>query len=208
MQTSPLIGNFSYTNPFLKHVFYISNELIIMKNWQAIALCFSIIISVAASAFYLKYEPQTIIKSDSGIVDLGKVFAENVMIDIVWLDYAGNEKKFVEGVNFYDSTQPIAKALVDLNNERNKTVSEKKKTTYNKIDDFDVGVDRVIIRTYITYFSSNFQSTPYTLVVGEEKHTLQNYKPLLDGVYSIVNRSFKAHEEEIENNLFMTNKDV
>lgn len=179
-----------------------------MKTWQVLALCFSIIISVVASAFYLKYEPKTLIKSDSGVVDLGKVFAENVMIDIAWVDYAGNETKFVKGVSFYNSAQPIAKALVDLNNERNETVSEDKKTTYNKIDNYDAGKDRVIIRTYITYFSSNFNSTPYILVIGEETHTLQSYVPLLDSIYSIVDRSFKNKENKIASNLFMTNEKV
>lgn len=177
-----------------------------MKSWQVLALCFSIIISVAASAFYLKYEPKTLIKSDTGVVDLGKVFAESVTIDIMWIDYAGNKTKFVEGVSFYDSAQPIAKALVDLNNERNKTVSEEKQTTYNKIDNYEAGKDRVMIRTYITYFSSNFNSTPYILVIGEETHTLQGYVPLLDSIYSIVDRSFKNKENKIASNLFMTNQ--
>lgn len=180
------------------------HRLLIMKNWQIIALCFSIITSVAAATFYLKYEPQTIVKSDTGVVDLGKVFAENVMIDIVWLDYAGNEDKFVEGVSFYESSQPIAKALVDLNNQRNKGVSEENKTTYDKIDNYQAGKDRFIIRTYITYLSSNFKTTPYTLVIGEEIQTLQGYRPLKDSIYSVVDRSFKAKKEEIASNLFMT----
>src|SRR5699024_12170135 len=102
-----------------------------MKTWQVLALCFSIIISVAASAFYLKYEPKTIIKTDTETFDLGKVFAEMVSIDIVWVDLSGNEQPFVSEANFYNSSQSIARALVDLNNERNATVAEHKKTTYD-----------------------------------------------------------------------------
>jgi len=179
-----------------------------MKTWQVLALCFSIIISVVASAFYLKYEPKTLIKSDSGVVDLGKVFAEKVMIDIVWVDYAGNETQFVNGASFYNSAQPIAKALVDLNNERNKTVSENKKTTYNKIDSYQSGKDRFKIRTYITYFSSNFKDTPYTLVIGDQMYSLQGYTPLKDTIYSTVDRNFKTKKDAIESNLFMTNGKV
>lgn len=177
-----------------------------MKTWQVLVLCFSIIISVVASAFYLKYEPRTIVTSDSGIVDLGKVFAESVMIDIVWLDYAGNQENFIKGVSFYNSAQPIAIALVDLNNRRNNTVLEKEKTTYDKIDSSQAHKDRLKIRTYITYSSSNFKDVPYTLVIGEETHNLQNYIPLKDSIYSIVDRSFNTKKEEIASNMFMTNK--
>lgn len=177
-----------------------------MKNWQVLALCFSIIISVAASAFYLKYEPKTIIESDSGIVDLGKVFAEKVMIDIVLLDYGDNEEKFVEGASFYDSAQPIAKALINLNNERNNTVSENKKTTYDKIDNYQALKKKFKIRTYITYFSSNFENTPYTLVIGEETHFLKDYMPLKDSIYPIVDKNSKTKKEEIADNLFMNKK--
>ncbi|WP_426138809.1 hypothetical protein [Psychrobacter sp. TWR1-1-1] len=102
-----------------------------MKNWQAIALCLSIIVSVAASAFYLKYEPKTLVATNFGTVDLGKVFAEKVMIDIVLIDHSGNEESFVDGINFYNSSRPIVNALVELNNRRNSSgVESKYQTSY------------------------------------------------------------------------------
>jgi len=178
-----------------------------MKTWQVLALCFSIIISVAASAFYLKYEPKTIIKTDTGTFDLGKVFAEMVSIDIVWVDLSGNEQPFVSEANFYNSSQSIARALVDLNNERNATVAEHKKTTYDKINGFDAGKVKLKIRTYITYYSSNYTNTPYYGLIGEETHNIQGYTPLKESVYSITDKSFKANREKVEKNLFLIDKD-
>lgn len=175
-----------------------------MKTWQVLALCFSIIISIASSAFYLKYEPKTIVKSDSGTFDLGKVFAEIVTIDIAWVDISGNEEPFVSGASFYESSQPIAKALIDLNNNRNDSVAEHKKTTYDKIDNYQAGKDKIKIRTYITYFSSNYNDKPYTLVIGEQTHSLQGYAPLKDSIYSLVDKNFKAKKDEVASNLFMT----
>lgn len=126
------------------------------------------------------------------------------MIDIILLDYEGNEEKFVEGASFYESSQPIAKALINLNNERNKSVFENDKITYDKIDNYQAGKNRFIIRTYVTYLSSNFKTTPYNLFIGEETHNLQSYMPLRDGIYSAVDRSSKAKKEEIASNLLMS----
>ncbi|MGP9597940.1 hypothetical protein [Psychrobacter sp. AOP29-E1-4] len=176
-----------------------------MKNWQAIALCLSIIVSVAASAFYLKYEPKTLVATNFGTVDLGKVFAEKVMIDIVLIDHSGNEESFVDGINFYNSSRPIVNALVELNNRRNSSgVESKYQTSYSKLNASRANKEKLKIRTYITYHSSNFKNIPYTLLLGEETHSLKSYAPLRDSIYEIVDSSFETKKEQIASNLFMT----
>tara|TARA_R110002051_G_scaffold303631_1_gene372624 strand:- start:7125 stop:7664 length:540 start_codon:yes stop_codon:yes gene_type:complete len=179
-----------------------------MKNWQVLALCFSIIVSVAASAFYLKYEPRTIIESDSGTVDLGKVFSEQVTIDVILIHGSDDEQVLANNVNFYDSSKPVVEGIIKLNNRRyhDKNVEDEYKLKYNELNGIRINAEDVKIRTYITYFSSNFSNKPYVFLVGEKTYGFKGYLPLADSIPEIVNKDFEANKDDVANKLFMSDK--
>lgn len=178
-----------------------------MKNWQIAVLCFSIIISVAASTFYLKYEPKTLLSSNYGPVNLGKVFSEKVMIDVTLIGNMGNDdKELITAYSFYDKTEPVDKALVNIAESYNRGKDEKNKLKYDEISPVSNDAFELKIRTYITYLSSNFTNAPYTFTVSEETYRLPMAKTLKESIGEMVETNFKNNKERISNALFITDK--
>lgn len=166
-----------------------------MKSWQVIALCFSIIASVAAATFYLKYEPKTIIESNNGAVDLGKVLAEKVMVDIALVDYYERTQSSIEGMNFYERTSKV-----------NESMTNRRKLNYNKTSPDNGDRYALLVRTYILYSSSNFINTPYSYTVAENKYLLPKDVSFKKSVKNIVDKNFEETKGKIADNLFITDK--
>lgn len=180
-----------------------------MKTWQVLVLCFSIIISVAASAFYLKYEPKMLLASNYGPVDLGKVFSEKAMIDVTIIDRTGNaggDKELITGASFYDKTKPVDKGLMKVADLYNIDKEEKDKLTYNKLRPIDSDTFKIEIRTYIDYSSSNFANMPYRLNISEETYRLSGAATLKESIDRYIESNFKDKKENVSNNLFITDK--
>ncbi|WP_245105712.1 hypothetical protein [Acinetobacter nosocomialis] len=88
-----------------------------MKTWQTLALCFSILTAVLGSAFYIKYEPKTLISSNYGPVDLGRIFSEKAMIDVSIIGISGSGddiKNVVHGASYYEKSQPVESGFLEL----------------------------------------------------------------------------------------------
>lgn len=166
-----------------------------MKNWQVIALCFSIIASVAAATFYLKYEPKTIIESNDGAVDLGKVLAERVMVDVTLIDYYEKTQSSVDSMNFYDRTLKI-----------DESTTNRKKLNYNKMSPDEGDRYVLLVRTYILYSSSNFMNAPYSYTVAEKRYSLPKDVAFKKSVKNIINKNFDETKSKVANSLFITDK--
>lgn len=180
-----------------------------MKNWQVLLLCFSIIISVVASAFYIKYEPRTILTTNYGTVYLGQVFSEKVMVDVTIIDKdgkSGGDNKLIVGDSFYDKTEPVDKALVKLSDLYNINVEEKNKLKYYEMSPKSDDGFELDIRTYIIYSSSNFANTPYTLEVSEQTYRLPASRTLKETIDGAIETNFKNQKEKVANHLFITDK--
>lgn len=179
-----------------------------MKNWQIAVLCFSIILSVAASTFYLKYEPKTLVTSNYGPVHLGRVFSEKVMIDVTLIDNMDddNDKELVTAYSFYDKTDPVDKALVNLADNYNRGKEEKNKLKYDELSPVSNDAFKLKIRTYINYSSSNFANIPYTLTISEQEYRLPATETLKKTIDSAIETNFKNQKEVVANHLFITDK--
>jgi hypothetical protein len=178
-----------------------------MKNWQIAVLCFSIIISVAASTFYIKYEPKTLLTTNYGPVNLGKVFSEKVMVDVTLIDNMGDDdEELITAYSFYDKTEPVDKVLVNLADKYNIGKEEKNKLKYDELSPVNNDAFKLKIRTYINYLSSNFANTPYTLTVSEQEYRLPATETLKKTIDSAIETNFKTQKEEVVNHLFITDK--
>ena len=176
-----------------------------MKNWQIAVLCFSIIISVAASTFYIKYEPKTLLTTNYGPVNLGKVFSEKVMVDVTLIDNMGDDdEELITAYSFYDKTEPVDKVLVNLADKYNIGKEEKNKLKYDELSPVNNDAFKLKIRTYINYLSSNFANTPYTLTVSEQEYRLPATETLKKTIDSAIETNFKTQKEEVVNHLFIT----
>lgn len=188
---------------------FIFNRLLIMKNWQVLVLCFSIIISVIAATFYLKYESKTLLTTNYGTVHLGQVFSEKVMVDVTLIDKDGDfggDDKLIVGGSFYDKTEPVNKALIKLSNLHNINVEEKDKLEYYELSPKNDDAFKLKIRTYITYSSSNFAQTPYILTVSEQAYRLPASKTLKETIDAAIETNFENQKEEVGSHLFITDK--
>lgn len=180
-----------------------------MKNWQIIALCLSIIASVAAATFYVKYEQKTLVLSNYGPVDLGKVFSEKVMVDVTVIDNmgdAGGDTELFTESSFYDKTEPVDKALMKMADSYNRNKEEKSRIKYNEISPISDDTFKLYIRTYITYSSSNFMNIPYTFLISEDTHRLLEDVTLKESIDKIIEVNFRNKKEEVSNHLFITDK--
>ena len=178
-----------------------------MKNWQIAVLCFSIIISVAASTFYIKYEPKTLLTTNYGPVNLGKVFSEKVMVDVTLIDNMGDDdEELITAYSFYDKTEPVDKVLVNLADKYNIGKEEKNKLKYDELSPVNNDAFKLKIRTYINYLSSNFANTPYTLTDSEQEYRLPATETLKKTIDSAIETNFKTQKEEVVNHLFITDK--
>ena len=180
-----------------------------MKNWQIAVLCLSIIISAIAAALYIKYEPKNLLTTNYGTVYLGQVFSEKVMVDVTIIDKdsdSGGDKKLIVGGSFYDKTEPVDKALIELADLYNINVEEKDKLKYYEMSPTNDDALKLEIRTYIAYSSSNFANTPYTLVLSEQAYRLPAAKTLKETIDSAIETNFKKRKEEVANHLFITDK--
>lgn len=180
-----------------------------MKNWQIAVLCLSIIISAIAAALYIKHEPKNLLTTNYGTVYLGQVFSEKVMVDVTIIDKdsdSGGDKKLIVGGSFYDKTEPVDKALIELADLYNINVEEKDKLKYYEMSPTNDDALKLEIRTYIAYSSSNFANTPYTLVLSEQAYRLPAAKTLKETIDSAIETNFKKQKEEVANHLFITDK--
>ena len=178
-----------------------------MKTWQTIALCFSILISVLGASFYLKHEPKTLLESNYGPVDLGKVFSEKVMVDVTLLGLDGSGtgyEKVVDSASFYEKSKPVNLALIDIVDKWNIT-EDGKKLTYEKVAPIDDNI-KLRIKTYITYSSSNFMNMPYIFTIKEETYPLSKDSLLKTSIEKVMNQNFEDTKTEIASSLFITNK--
>ncbi len=178
-----------------------------MKTWQILALCFSIMLSIAAAAFYLKYEPETLLTTNYGTTYLGQVFSERVMVDLTIVDKSGdisNDEKLITGGSFYDKTEPVNEALVKISNVYNMNTEEKDRLEYDEIAPKSDDAYKLNIRTYIIYSSSNFSDNPYTLTVSEQAYRLPANQTLKETIDSAIETNFNNQKEAVANHLFIT----
>lgn len=180
-----------------------------MKNWQIAVLCLSIIISAIVAALYIKYEPKNLLTTNYGTVYLGQVFSEKVMVDVTIIDKdsdSGGDKKLIVGGSFYDKTEPVDKALIELADLYNINVEEKDKLKYYEMSPTNDDALKLEIRTYINYSSSNFANIPYTLTISEQVYRLPATETLKKTIDSAIETNFKNQKEEVANHLFITDK--
>lgn len=164
---------------------------------------------MAASAFYLKYEPKTLLESNYGPVELGKVFSEKPMIDVTIIDKTGDtggDKEFITGASFYDKTKPVDKELMKMAELYNINKEEKDKIKYNELSPIDSDTFELEIHTYINYSSSNFANMPYRLNISEETYKLSDTVSLKDSIDRYIKANFKDKKENVSNHLFITDK--
>ena len=181
-----------------------------MKNWQITVLCFSIIISAIGAAFYIKYEPKTLLTTNYGPVDLGQVFSEKVMIDVDWVDVSSDsrlgDEVFLSAASYYDKSQPVDNALMELVDKWGRTGANNEDVKYNEIVLIEDDLVDVKIRTYIAYSSSNFMNTPYTLTIEENRYSIPKDKLLKNTIEEFVDKNFKSTKDSVSNSLFITDK--
>jgi len=181
-----------------------------MKNWQIVVLCLSIVISALAGAFYIKYEPKTLLTTNYGPVDLGQVFSEKVMIDIDWVDVSSDtivgNAVFLSGASYYDKSKPVDNALMELVDSWNKTGASDGEVKYNEMVLIEDDLVDIKIRTYIAYSSSNFVNTPYILTIEENRYSIPKDKLLKNAIEGFVDKNFKSTKDSVSESLFMTDK--
>lgn len=161
---------------------------------------------MSAATFYLKYQPKTLVTSNYGPVDLDKVFSERRMIDITLVDKYGNaggNKEFAKGISFYDRSKPVDEAIRNL---ANLSSTDDEKIRYGKMSLIEDDVYTLKVRTYISYLSSNFINTPYTLKIEERTYRLSSDKKLKYDVEKIIDNNFKYTKNKVSNNLLITDK--
>lgn len=179
-----------------------------MRTWQTLALCFSILMATLGASFYNKYEPKTLITSNYGPVDLGRVFSEKVMIDVSIIGISGSGddiKKVVDGASYYDKSEPVNSNFVELFDLLNIGVLDKDKIKYEdaspKSDDM-----KLKIKTYISYSSSNFMNIPYILTIKEETYPLPKDESIKANIAKIIDQNFNSTKQSVIKNLFLTDK--
>lgn len=179
-----------------------------MKTWQTLALCFSILTAVLGAAFYIKYEPKTLITSNYGPVDLGRVFSEKAMIDVYIIGISGSGddiKKVVDGASYYEKSKPVESGFLEVFDLLNAGIADSEKFEYEhaspKTDDM-----KLKIKTYISYSSSNFMNIPYTLMLKEETYSLPKNVSIKESVNKIVDQNFESTKSSVIENLFLTDK--
>lgn len=179
-----------------------------MKTWQTIALCFSILTAVLGASFYSKYEPKTLITSNYGPVDLGRIFSEQVMIDVSIMGITGSGddiKKVATGASYYDKSEPVESGFLELFDLLNIATADKDKIKYEQASPNTDDI-KLKIKTYISYSSSNFMNTPYTLTIKEETYPLPKNVSIKESVNKIVNQNFESTKDSVIKNLFLTDK--
>jgi len=179
-----------------------------VRTWQTLALCFSILTAVLGASFYIKYEPKTLITSNYGPVDLGRIFSEQVMVDVSIIGISGSGddiKKVVNGASYYEKSKPVESGFLELFDLLNIAVEDKDKIKYEhaspKTDDI-----KLKIKTYISYSSSNFMNIPYTLTIKEETYPLPKNVSIKESVDKIVSKNFGSTKDSVIENLFLTDK--
>lgn len=180
-----------------------------MKTWQTLALCFSIFTAVLGASFYTKYEPKTLITSNYGPVDLGRVFSEKVMIDVSIIGISGSEddiKKVVDSASYYDKSKPVDSGFLEIFDLLNIGVAEKDQIKYEhaspKTDHM-----KLKIKTYISYTSSNFMNVPYILEIKEETYPLPMDESIKENVAKIIDQNFNSTKDSVIESLFLTDKE-
>jgi len=175
-----------------------------MKNWQILALCFTIILSIASASYYSKYEKNQTLTTNYGPIILGEVFSEQPKIDVILIDNRNNtEEVIISGASFYDQTKPVDDALKSLVNQWNKLYSNSN-LTYNEITAKEDGVFEVKVKTYIIYTSSNFKNPSFTFNISEEDFDVSKDATLRSEIASKVLRNFIRNKQGVAEHLFIT----
>lgn|SRR5690606_24744677 len=179
-----------------------------MKTWQILILSLSILLSIIASAFYLKYEPKTMIETNYGPVNLGSIFSEKVMVDVLLIDLSNDGKidTLVKGGSYYDDAEKIHNSFVDIFDSLNTNLPNQKKLSYDTANPLEDNKLKLKITTYITYNSSNFKNTPYTLNIREKTYSLSKDIGLKEQVNKIVKDNINNTKANIAESLFITDK--
>jgi len=179
-----------------------------MKVWQTLTLCFSIFLSVVASAFYLKYEPKTILETNYGPVNLGSIFSEKVMIDVsvIGMSNDGTIDTLVKGGSYYDESEQVRNSFIDLFDRWNTNLPKNEKLSYDTANPIENDELKLKITTYINYNSSNFQTTPYTLTIREKTYPLSKDATIKEQVEKIIKDNLENTKKDIYQRLFITDK--
>lgn len=179
----------------------------LVKTWHVLALCLSIFISILGAAFYIVYEPKSLITSNYGPVNLGKVFSERVMIDVSVIGITGDDvKNVVNGASYYDKTEPVNKNFNELFDLLYFSEEEKNKIKYDEATPKSDNLLKLKIRTYIVYSSSNFMHNPYILQIKEETYPLPKNVLMKTSIENLINKNFINTQEDVIKNLFITDK--
>ncbi|MCF4954816.1 hypothetical protein [Acinetobacter baumannii] len=179
-----------------------------MRTWHIIAICFSIILSTLGATFYLKYEPKSQLNTNYGPVRLGNVFAEKVMFDLVLIDndQGGLTEKLVDSGSYYDMSQSTDKAFTKYFDKLNLERSDKDKLSYDHATPLTKNL-KIKINTYINFYSSNFQTIPFTFNIKEETYPLPQNVLIKKSINEILNKHISDTQKEISDTLFITDKE-
>lgn len=179
-----------------------------MKNWQILTLCISIFLSALAATFYMKYERETVLLSNYGPVNLGKIFSESVMVDVSVIGLSGSQydiKTVAQAASYYDKTKPVDAGFKEFFDISNVNVEEKDKFKYESASPTATSSMKLKIKTYISYSSSNFLNVPYIFTIKEEIYDLEKEVPLKKSVEKIIDHNFTSTKKDVANHLFITN---
>lgn len=175
-----------------------------MKNWQILALCCTIILSIASASYYIKREPSQTLTTNYGPTILGKVFSEQPKIDVILIDNKNNtEEVILSGASFYDQAEPVDGAIKSLVNKWKKLYADNN-IAYDEITAKEDGIFEVKVKTYITYTSSNFRNPSFIFNISEEDFDVSKDATLRSEVASKVLRNFIRNKQNVSEHLFIT----
>jgi len=175
-----------------------------MKNWQILALCCTIIFSIASASYYIKHETSQTLTTNYGPIILGQVFSEQPKIDVILIDNKNNtEEVIISGASFYDQAEPVDDAIKSLVSKWKKLYGDNN-IVYDEITAKEDSVFEVKIKTYITYTSSNFKNQSFIFNISEEEFDVSKDATLRSEVVSKVLRNFIRNKQSVAEHLFIT----
>lgn len=177
-----------------------------MRFLGIILICLSIIGAVCGSAYYLKKEPETIIQTNFGTVNLGRVYSESVYltVEIDGLSEGEGYETFLDQGSYFESKKDLTEILnrkfkVWFHNEPDEQKIDYENATLKK----DMNM---VLTTSIRYNSSNFMNMPYNLTISKNTYKIPKDAPLKVIIEKFIDQDFQVSKKQVAERLYLTDK--